>query len=53
MNGRFFAGRQIEANIYDGSTRYKSSAKKAKMPSGGDAEQQQRLEKYSEWIEAE
>ncbi|KAJ2028158.1 hypothetical protein IWW57_002291 [Coemansia sp. S610] len=27
MNGRFFAGRQIEASIYDGRTRYKSSAK--------------------------
>ncbi|KAJ2014404.1 hypothetical protein GGI14_004866 [Coemansia sp. S680] len=34
MNGRFFAGRQIEASIYDGHTRYKSSAK-AGQTSGG------------------
>ncbi|KAJ2728405.1 hypothetical protein IW152_005983 [Coemansia sp. BCRC 34962] len=27
MNGRFFAGKQIEASTYDGHTRYKSSAK--------------------------
>ncbi|KAJ2238873.1 hypothetical protein GGI13_008209 [Coemansia sp. RSA 455] len=35
MNGRFFAGRQIEASIYDGHTRYKSSAK-AGQASGGN-----------------
>ncbi|KAJ2854338.1 hypothetical protein J3B02_002723 [Coemansia erecta] len=33
MNGRFFGGRQIEATIYDGRKRYKSSKK-----SSGSAE---------------
>ncbi|KAJ2055617.1 hypothetical protein GGI17_006590 [Coemansia sp. S146] len=76
MNGRFFAGRQIEASIYDGHTRYKSSAK-AGQASGGrragigshledgdghgsdysdeeyEEEEEQRMEKYSQWLEAQ
>ncbi|KAJ2802593.1 hypothetical protein H4S07_004655, partial [Coemansia furcata] len=39
MDGRFFAGRQIEASIYDGHTRYKSStnAGRASGSSGAGA----------------
>ena len=49
MNGRYFSGRQIEAQIYDGKVRYK----KAK---GGNAEDEAeddelRLEKFGAWLE--
>ncbi|KAJ2457672.1 hypothetical protein GGF42_002538 [Coemansia sp. RSA 2424] len=70
MNGRFFAGRQIEATIYDGHTRYRSSAKASRAsgsgsghPDDGDHqgdnasehsdEEEQRMEKYSQWLEAQ
>ncbi|KAJ2876418.1 hypothetical protein H4R27_006341 [Coemansia aciculifera] len=76
MDGRFFAGRQIEASIYDGHTRYKSSAKAGQASGGSRAgidshledgdghgsdysdeeyeeEEEQRMEKYSQWLEAQ
>ncbi|KAJ1960394.1 hypothetical protein GGI12_003827 [Dipsacomyces acuminosporus] len=68
MNGRFFAGQQIEASIYDGYTRYKSSARSTAgmantehgadigtdaQPDDADSdEEKRRIEKYSEWLEA-
>ncbi|KAJ2891273.1 hypothetical protein IWW38_003694 [Coemansia aciculifera] len=71
MNGRFFAGRQVEASIYDGHTRYKSSSKTCQASGSGhpgnashqddDADEnsehsddeEQRMEKYSQWLEAQ
>ncbi|KAI8318379.1 hypothetical protein GQ54DRAFT_300437 [Martensiomyces pterosporus] len=66
MNGRFFAGQQIEASIYDGHTRYKSSAKNASVAAASgsgeqgtagneqndDDEEAKRMEKYSEWLDS-
>ncbi|KAF7728182.1 hypothetical protein EC973_006576 [Apophysomyces ossiformis] len=48
MNERFFAGRQISAEIYDGRTRY--------LKSGGKEEEDEeaekaRLERYARWLE--
>ena len=49
MNGRYFSGRRIEAEIYDGKTRYK----KAKGGATGDESEDEakRLEKFGAWLE--
>ena len=49
MEGRWFGGRQIEAEIYDGKIRYK----KAKGGTVGDeaGDEQARLEKFGAWLE--
>lgn len=49
MNGRYFSGRQIEAEIYDGKVRYK----KAKGGTTGDeaGDEATRLEKFGAWLE--
>ena len=49
MNGRYFSGRQIEAEIYDGKARYK----KAKGGTTGDeaSDEATRLEKFGAWLE--
>ncbi|KAJ1768851.1 hypothetical protein IW140_005447 [Coemansia sp. RSA 1813] len=59
MNGRFFAGRQVEAGIYDGHTRYRSSNKTRNEPgemanaerNAGDDEDE-RMEKYAQWLDS-
>lgn len=45
MNGRYFAGRKIEASIYDGSRKLH----KVKERDAGD--ESRRLDAFSEWIE--
>ena len=53
MNNRYFAGRQISAEIYDGKERYQKSG------SGGgtkgdeeeDEAEKARLERYAKWLE--
>jgi len=49
MNGRYFSGRQIEAEIYDGKVRYK----KSKTGAVGDesVDEAARLEKFGAWLE--
>jgi HIV Tat-specific factor 1 len=49
MNRRYFSGRQIEAEIYDGKVRYK----KAKGGTTGDeaSDETTRLEKFGAWLE--
>jgi len=50
MEGRWFSGRQVEADIYDGKVRYK----KAKGGTAGDddgGDEQTRLEKFGAWLE--
>ncbi|KAF9166084.1 hypothetical protein DFQ26_008754 [Actinomortierella ambigua] len=49
MNGRFFAGQRIEAELYDGHTKYDVKKSKEEM----EAEEKQRLERYAKWLEAE
>ncbi|CAB4427595.1 unnamed protein product [Rhizophagus irregularis] len=50
MNGRFFAGRRIEAEIFDGKQKYQKTNAKS-----GETEEEEsvRLEKYSKWLEQE
>jgi len=48
MNGRYFSGRQIEAEIYDGKVRYKKSKGDAVNEVG---DEKARLEKFGTWLE--
>lgn len=52
MNNRYFAGRQISAEIYDGKTKYQKSGTKGP---GLDEEEEEaekaRLERYAKWLE--
>lgn len=49
MNGRYFSGRRIEAEIYDGKVRYK---KAGSGDAGDDAESEEtRLERFGAWLE--
>ncbi|KAJ2713231.1 hypothetical protein H4S00_005514, partial [Coemansia sp. D1744] len=68
MNGRFFGGRQVEATIYDGQTRYKSSKESSKaetVASTSDAQpgrstnshgsndgDEARMEQYAQWLDS-
>ncbi|ORY76631.1 hypothetical protein BCR37DRAFT_383264 [Protomyces lactucae-debilis] len=51
MHGRFFAGRQVEATLHDGKTKYKRSAKHA--GDEDDEEEAQRLAKFGSWLEGD
>ena len=51
MNERFFGGRQITAEIFDGKTKYQKSGG---VPSEEDEEAERlRLERYAKWLEEE
>ncbi|PIA18198.1 hypothetical protein COEREDRAFT_80102 [Coemansia reversa NRRL 1564] len=61
MNGRFFGGRQVEAAIYDGHTRYKSTealrpdANTELMGENDDdvaGGEETRMEKYAHWLDS-
>ncbi|KFH72077.1 hypothetical protein MVEG_02370 [Podila verticillata NRRL 6337] len=49
MNGRFFAGQRVEADIYDGHTKYESTKTKEQL----EEEEKQRLDRYAKWLESE
>ncbi|KAF9423608.1 hypothetical protein BGZ94_008247 [Podila epigama] len=49
MNGRYFAGQRVEADIYDGHTKYESTKTKEQI----EQEEKQRLERYAKWLESE
>lgn len=49
MNGRFFGGQQVEANIYDGSERFRKAS--SKSTAGDTQDELQRLEKFGSWLE--
>lgn len=62
MDGRYFGGKQVIAEIYDGKTKYdpkkqpkdKQEAKSASSAPDDDAENEaERLEKYAQWLEAQ
>ena len=48
MNGRFFAGKKVEAEIYDGKTKYTSSLNSE----DAEKEEAERLEKFAKWLES-
>ncbi|CAG8519302.1 6346_t:CDS:2, partial [Ambispora leptoticha] len=47
-NGRFFSGRRIEAEIYDGKQKFKKTTSRANET---EEEEAARLEKYAKWLE--
>ncbi|GJJ78511.1 HIV Tat-specific factor 1 [Entomortierella parvispora] len=49
MSGRYFAGQRVEAEIYDGHTKYESTKTKEEL----EEEEKQRLDRYAKWLEAE
>ncbi|KAF9371056.1 hypothetical protein CPB97_002268, partial [Podila verticillata] len=49
MNGRFFAGQRVEADIYDGHTKYENTKTKEQI----EEEEKQRLDRYAKWLESE
>lgn len=51
MNGRFFGGRQVLAEVYDGKTKYEKSSMKESEET--EEEMQARLEKYAKWLESQ
>lgn len=51
MDGRFFAGSQVEAYIYDGAEKFKKTSTK-KHDDEQDAAEKERLEKFGDWLEA-
>ena len=46
MDGRHFAGAQIEAYIYDGQEKFKK-----KRTKDAEAEEKSRLDKFGQWLE--
>lgn len=53
MNGRFFAGRKIEAGLYNGKQRFRRSGTglDADLEEEGGAEQEKnRLDAFSNWL---
>jgi len=52
MDGRFFAGRRIEAELYSGKQRFKRSGAGEDVEGGEDAEKK-RLEDFALWLMTE
>lgn len=52
MNGRYFGGRQVVAELYDGKRTYLKTGKNAGEEDGGEDEET-RLEKFGAWLEGE
>lgn len=54
MNGRFFAGRAIEASLWAGKQRFKQSGKGGhayeEEAVGGDEGEKKRLDDFSRWL---
>lgn len=51
MNGRYFAGQQVQAMLYDGKKRYLRTTKHTEDEDGEGEEE--RLEKFGAWLEGE
>ncbi|EPQ57458.1 hypothetical protein GLOTRDRAFT_58836 [Gloeophyllum trabeum ATCC 11539] len=49
MNGRFFAGRRIEASLYSGRQRFKKSGGEIDLEGGEEAEKK-RLAEFEQWL---
>lgn len=53
MNGRFFAGRRIEASLYAGKQRFKRSGGGDEYDGGGDEGEKKRLDDFANWLMTE
>ncbi|KDQ57613.1 hypothetical protein JAAARDRAFT_35306 [Jaapia argillacea MUCL 33604] len=53
MNGRFFAGRKIEASLYSGRQRFKRGGAGEDYGEGGEDAEKARLAEFESWLMAE
>ena len=53
MNGRFFAGRKIEASLYSGKQRFKRTGAGDEYEGEGDEAEKQRLDNFADWLTKE
>ena len=53
MNGRYFAGRKIEAYLFDGEEQFKKSGAGQKQENGEEAGENERLADFEKWLMAE
>ena len=53
MNGRFFAGRRIEASLYAGKQRFKRSGAGEEFEGDGDEAEKKRLDDFAQWLMTE
>ena len=50
MNGRYFAGRQVEASLYSGKQRFKRSNTTEDYEGEGDDIEKKRLDAFANWL---
>lgn len=50
MDGRFFAGRKIEATLYSGKQRFKRSGAGDELEGDGDEAEKKRLDNFAQWL---
>ena len=53
MNGRYFAGRKVEAYLFDGKERFNKSGPSRTQEDGEEAGEKERLADFEEWLMAE
>jgi HIV Tat-specific factor 1 len=54
MNGRFFAGRKIEASLYAGKQRFKRGVGQDDLIEGNtDEAEKKRLDNFAQWLMSE
>lgn len=53
MDGRFFAGRLIEAELYSGKQRFKRSGITDDNEGGSDEAEKKRLDDFASWLMTE
>lgn len=53
MNGRFFAGRRIEAFLYTGKQRYRRSGVGDEHENEGAEDERKRLDDFAQWLMTE
>lgn len=50
MNGRFFAGRRVEASLYTGSQRFKRSDLEDVTEADTEEAEKERLDNFANWL---
>lgn len=53
MNGRFFAGRRIEASLYVGKQHFKRSGVGDEIEGDSDEAEKKRLDDFATWLMTE
>lgn len=50
MNGRFFDGRRVQAELFTGKQRFKRSGTGEDLGGEGDEAERQRLDDFAKWL---